>query len=37
MGLFSKKPMGGGMMDAIRCDEKSYLIWKWHPEETERR
>lgn len=20
-----------GLMDAIRCDEPSYLIWKWHP------
>lgn len=22
-------------MDVIRCDEPSYLIWKWHPEGTE--
>lgn len=29
MGLFSKKT--GGFMDEIRCDEPSYLIWKWHP------
>lgn len=21
----------GGFMDVIRCDEGSYLIWKWHP------
>lgn len=21
----------GGFMDVIRCDEPSYLIWKWHP------
>ncbi|WP_278906906.1 SPFH domain-containing protein [Faecalitalea cylindroides] len=21
----------GGFMDQIRCDEPSYLIWKWHP------
>lgn len=28
MGLFSKI---GGFMDVIRCDEPSYLIWKWHP------
>lgn len=21
----------GGLMDEIRCDEPSYLIWKWHP------
>lgn len=29
MGIFSKKD--GGFMDEIRCDEPSYLIWKWHP------
>jgi len=29
MGLFSRKT--GGFMDEIRCDEPSYLIWKWHP------
>ena len=29
MGLFNKK--NGGFMDEIRCDEPSYLIWKWHP------
>lgn len=29
MGLFNKKT--GGFMDEIRCDEASYLIWKWHP------
>lgn len=34
MGLFSKKPMGGGILDVIRCDESSYLIWKWHPQNT---
>ena len=33
MGLFSGK--NGGFMDQIRCDEPSYLIWKWHPEGTE--
>ncbi len=21
----------GGFMDQIRCDESSYLIWRWHP------
>lgn len=31
MGLFDKKPKLGGFMDEIRCDEPSYLIWKWHP------
>lgn len=36
MGIFSKKPLSGGFMDVIRCDEPSYLIWKWHPEGTEK-
>lgn len=30
MALF-RKPKAGGFMDHIRCDEPSYLIWKWHP------
>ena len=30
MGLFNRKTEGG-MMDAIRCDEKDFLIWKWRP------
>ena len=30
MELFGKKN-NGGFMDEIRCDEPSYLIWKWHP------
>ena len=30
MGLF--KSSKGGIMDAIRCDEKNYLIWKWRPD-----
>lgn len=25
------KPHAGGFMDQIRCDEPSFLIWKWHP------
>lgn len=30
MGLFGKnKTNEGGMLDVIRCDEPSYLIWKW--------
>ena len=29
MGIFNKK--AGGFMDVIRCDEPSYLIWKWRP------
>lgn len=32
MGLFSfGKKNEGGLMDAIRCDEKDFLIWKWRP------
>lgn len=34
MGLFGKK-QNGGLMDVIRCDEPSYLIWKWHPTESQ--
>ena len=31
MSLFNKAKTGG-FMDEIRCDEPSYLIWKWHPQ-----
>ena len=31
MGIFDKNKKNGGLMDVIRCDEPSYLIWKWHP------
>lgn len=31
MKLFGKSNRKGGFMDEIRCDEPSYLIWKWHP------
>lgn len=31
MALFDKLRRDGGFMDEIRCDEPSYLIWKWHP------
>ena len=31
MGLFDRNNRRGGFMDEIRCDEPSYLIWKWHP------
>ena len=31
MGLFDRNKKAGGFMDEIRCDEASYLIWKWHP------
>lgn len=34
MALF-KKTKAGGFMDVIRCDEPSYLIWKWHPTGSE--
>ena len=35
MSLFGKSK-AGGFMDEIRCDEPSYLIWKWHPTGSER-
>ena len=31
MALFDRNKRKGGFMDEIRCDEPSYLIWKWHP------
>lgn len=31
VGMFNKKMSRGGIMDVIRCDEPSYLVWKWHP------
>lgn len=31
MSLFNRNSRKGGFMDEIRCDEPSYLIWKWHP------
>ncbi|MCC8164420.1 MAG: SPFH domain-containing protein [Lachnospiraceae bacterium] len=31
MALFDRRKRTGGFMDEIRCDEPSYLIWKWHP------
>lgn len=31
MALFNKNTRKGGYMDEIRCDEPSYLIWKWRP------
>lgn len=34
MALFGK-PKAGGFMNEIRCDESSYLIWKWHPTGSE--
>lgn len=35
MGLFNRNKQTGGFMDEIRCDEPSYLIWKWHPAGTQ--
>lgn len=40
MGLFGHKDdkpkkNEGGLMDAIRCDQTDYLIWKWRPEGQE--
>ena len=31
MALLNRNNRKGGFMDEIRCDEPSYLIWKWHP------
>lgn len=31
MSLFGIGKQSGGFSDVIRCDEPSYLIWKWHP------
>lgn len=31
MSFFDRNRRVGGFMDEIRCDEPSYLIWKWHP------
>lgn len=31
MALFDRNNRRGGFMDEIRCDEPSYLIWKWYP------
>lgn len=35
MGLFKKNKKVGLIADVIRCDEPSYLIWKWRPDGTE--
>ena len=35
MTLFNGFSKNGGLMDVIRCDESSYLIWKWHPKGSE--
>ena len=33
MALFEKQK-AEGFMNQIRCDEPSYLIWKWHPADS---
>lgn len=35
MGIFKNKKKIGLIADVIRCDEPSYLIWKWHPTGTQ--
>ena len=34
MGIIKKIKESGSLADVIRCDEPSYLIWKWHPSEN---
>ena len=34
MVFFDKKRDNSSIMDVIRCDEPSYLIWKWRPSDT---
>lgn len=31
MSLFNSKASRNALINVIRCDEPSYLIWKWHP------
>ena len=35
MALFKNNKKVGLISDVIRCDEPSYLIWKWHPDGTQ--
>ncbi len=35
MAFFKKNKKVGLFSDIIRCDEPSYLIWKWHPDGTQ--
>ena len=35
MSLFNKYQSHLGLINVIRCDEPSYLIWKWHPTGTQ--
>lgn len=34
MGIFDTNNRKSAFIDEIRCDEQSYLIWKWHPKGT---
>ena len=34
MGLFDRIKKPRSLLNQIRCDEPSYLIWKWHPAGT---
>lgn len=34
MTFFKDKKKVGFIADVIRCDEPSYLVWKWHPDGT---
>jgi len=31
MAIYKKQQNHGGFADVIRCDEKDFLVWKWHP------
>ena len=31
MAFWNSRKSSSGFMNQIRCDEPSYLIWKWHP------
>lgn len=33
MALFTRNS-NGGIIDVIRCDEPSFLVWKWHPKNS---
>ena len=35
MKLFNGERHKQGVLDVIRCDEPSYLVWKWHPAESQ--
>jgi len=34
MAFFKDKKKVGFVADVIRCDEPTYLVWKWHPDGT---